>query len=112
MLLPHISKTRLRVSLTRSICLTKNYCSAECSIADGAAHAVCCQDLLNVDPRKLKVGGKGKVEHANEKLEAWKAELLEGNGEQFSKNFTEVVSKVNKVKLKDRNTEHEMNEVD
>ena len=98
--------------LTRSICLTKNYCSKGCSISDGAAHTVCCQDLLNVDKRKLKVGGKQKVEDADEKLEAWKAELLEGEDEKFSTIFTEVVSKVKKVKLKDRKTEQGMNEVD
>ena len=38
------------------------YYLKECSIADGAAHAVCCQDLLNVDARKVKVGEKKKVE--------------------------------------------------
>ena len=63
-----------------------------------------------MDARKLKVGGNEKVEVADKKLEAWKAELLEGECEEFSTNFNEVVSKVNRVKLK--NTAHEMNEVD
>ena len=62
--------------------------------------------------KKLKVGGNEKVELADKKLEAWKAELLEGEDEKFSTIFSEVVSKVNKVKLKDRNTEHEISEVD
>ena len=65
-----------------------------------------------MDKRKLKVGGKQKVEDADEKLEGWKAELLEGEDEKFSTIFTEVVSKVKKVKLKDRKTEQGMNEVD
>ena len=52
------------------------------------------------------------MEDADEKLEAWKAELLEGEDEKFSTIFTEVVSKVKKVKLKDRKTEQGMNEVD
>ena len=65
-----------------------------------------------MDKRKLKVGGKQKVEDADEKLEAWKAELLEGEDEKFSTIFSEVVSKVKKVKLKDRKTEQGMNEVD
>ena len=65
-----------------------------------------------MDARKLKVGGNEKVELADKKLEAWKAELLEGEDEKFSTIFSEVVSKVKKVKLKDRNTEHEISEVD
>ena len=65
-----------------------------------------------MDARKLKFGGNEKVEFADQKLEAWKAELLEGEDEKFCTIFSEVVSKVNKVKLKDRNTEHEISEVD
>ena len=83
-----------------SICLTKNYCSKECSIADKGVHTICCRDLLNVDVRKQKKGGKIRVENSNKSFEDWqKRGKLDNPGPEFSALFTEVVSKVKKVKV-------------
>ena len=87
----------------RSICLTKNYCSKECSKADEAVHSVCCQNLLEVDKRKWKKGGKAKVEKANQNLDAY----LRLN--HHNPYVTEVVDKMKKVKVK---REEKCSEVD
>ena len=88
------------ISVFRSICLTKIYCSAECSIADKSVHTVCCGDLFNVDARKLKKGGKMRRENSDRSFESWQRKgKLENPGPEFSSVLTEVVSKVKKVKV-------------
>ena len=57
----------------RSRCRTKNYCSQICRDADDAVHKVCChpdKDLQKIDQRKVKIGGKDKVEAANAELDS------------------------------------------
>ena len=63
-------------------------------------HTVCCSNLLSVDKRKLKVGGKEKAEKAIEKLEEMKNEMVQEGDEKYSTLFDELVSKVEKVKLR------------
>ena len=89
---------------SRSICLTKNYCSKECSKADEAVHSVCCKNLLDVDKRKRKESGKGKVERANQNLD-----LFRSSWEKQIPNVNEVVNKMKKVKVK---KEEKVSEVD
>ena len=88
----------------RSICLTKNYCSKECSKADEAVHSVCCKNLLDVDKRKWKESGKGKVERANQNLD-----LFRSRWEKQIPNVNKVVNKMKKVKVK---KEEKVSEVD
>ena len=90
-------------SHTRSICLTKNYCSKECSKADEAVHSVCCKNLLDVDKRKWKKGGQAKVEKANQNLDFFRRDC------EKVPNVNEVVDKMKKVKVK---KEEKVSEVD
>ena len=99
--------------LFRSICLTKNYCSKECSIADRSVHKVCCRDLLNVDKRKQKKGGKLRVENSIKSFEDWQMSgKLDNPGTEFSSLLTEVVSKVKKVKVKSDKKEKKGNNLE
>ena len=61
---------------------------------------MCCSNLLSVDKRKLKAGGKEKAEKAIEKLEEMKNEMVQEGDEKYSTLFDELVSKVEKVKLR------------
>ena len=87
----------------RSICLTKNYCSKECSKADEAVHSVCCKNLLDVDKRKWKENGKAKVERADQGLDFFRSRW------EKVPNVNEVVDKMKKVKVK---KEEKVSEVD
>ena len=94
--------------------MTKNYCSKECLVADETVHTVCCKNLLLVDKRKVKKGGKVKKETANQNLENWQSHCqnLVPN-EQTQTVLTEVVSKVKKVKVKrDKKRGGSVSEVD
>ena len=51
----------------RSLCKTKNYCSKTCRNSDDKVHKVCCREGGQVDERKVKIGGKQKVEVADAK---------------------------------------------
>ena len=58
----------------RSKCLTKNYCSQVCRDADDAAHKVCCnpdEEQRRIEERKVRIGGKDKVEAANAQVDAF-----------------------------------------
>ena len=104
----------LNFLFTRMWCRTKNYCSKECLVADESVHTVCCKNLLQVDKRKVKKGGKVKAEMANQNLEDWQSRCqnLVPN-EQTQTLLAEVVSKVKKVKVKrDRKKVREVTEVD
>ena len=48
----------------RSKCKTKYYCSKTCRRADEDVHKGCCKEGNQVDERKVKIGGKEKVEVA------------------------------------------------
>ena len=86
--------------ISRSICLTKNYCSKECSIADKSVHNVCCRNLLGVEKRKQKKDGRVRAENSNKNFEEWqKRGKVDNPGPEFSAVLNEVVSKVKKVKV-------------
>ena len=58
----------------RSKCLTKNYCSQVCRDADDAVHKVCCnpdKGQRRIEERKVKTGGKDKVEAANARVDSF-----------------------------------------
>ena len=99
---------------TRTFCLTKNYYSKECLVADRTVHTVCCKNLLQVDKRKVKEGGKVKVEMANQNLEDWQSHCQNlVPDEQIHTVLNEIVSKVKKVKVKrDKKKEGRISEVD
>ena len=59
------------------------------------------RDLLNVDERKHKKGGKFRVENSIKSLEEWERRgKLDNPGPEFSSLLTEVVSKVKRVKVR------------
>ena len=87
----------------RTYCLTKNYCGKDCLQADQAVHAVCCSNLMDVDRRKWKKGGKAKEENANKVLETFQdfSECDDiGIDVQTQASLSEIVSKMKKVKVK------------
>ena len=100
--------------MTRSFCLTKNYCSKECFVADEAVHKVCCKNLLDVDKRKVKKGGKVKLERANQKVEDFQRNSLSEHllPREYTQTLTEVVSKMKKVKVKAEKRKGNVSEVD
>ena len=58
----------------RSKCRTKNYCSQVCRDADDAVHKVCCnpdKEQRRIEERKVKIGGKDKVEAANATVDSY-----------------------------------------
>ena len=84
------------LSMPRSFCLTKNYCSQECRDADQAVHTFCCKNLLYVDKRKRKKGGKTKPEEAEQALKSNVRQYYQcyPNAQQLDgKHLTEFVSK-------------------
>ena len=58
---------------------------------------MCCNNLMEVDRRKWKKGGKEKEEKANQNLEALQSPIQQG---PLSASYNEVVSKMKKVKVK------------
>ena len=50
------------------MCKTKNYCSKICRKADDNFHKVCCKQGNQVEERKVKIGGREKVEVADAAL--------------------------------------------
>ena len=98
-------------SPSRSICLTKFYCSTACFKADEAAHSVCCKSLLEVDERKKKKGGKARVEGVNQMVESFQNNLaIATKPSQAIAN--EAVSRIRKVKVKGHTQEENVSEVD
>ena len=71
----------------RSLCKTKNYCSKGCRTKDEEVHKVCCKEKT-VNERKLKIGGKERVEVASKRLDRM-SEAING-----SPMYKEVVSKI------------------
>ena len=73
-------------------------------------HIPDCRDLLNVDERKQKKGGKFTVENSIKSLEEWERRgKLDNPGPEFSSLLTEVVSKVKKVKVNSDKEEKRVN---
>ena len=101
--------------MTRSFCLTKNYCSKECFAADADVHEICCKNLLDVDKRKqVKKGGKVKIERAEQKLDEYQRKSLSQHllPRECTQALTEVVSKMKKVKVKAEKRREKVSEVD
>ena len=100
--------------MTRSFCLTKNYCSKECFVADEAVHKVCCKKLLDVEKRKVKKGGKVKLKRADQKVDDFQRNTLSQHllPKDYTQTLTEVVSKMKKVKVKAEKRKGNVSEVD
>ena len=98
----HLSKYNLLFSL-RSLCLTKNYCSIECRLADDAFHDLCCKDHAVVDRRKKKKGGSVlKAEEAEKALkrsiQRYDLSFPEGKSLDDPKVFSDLLAKSKKDK--------------
>ena len=95
--------------MTRSFCLTKNYCSQECRDADQAVHTVCCKNLLDVDKRKWKGSGKAKAEEAEEALKSHVSQYYQcyPNAQQLDgKHLTEAMYHLPSAHLPPPNLTH------
>ena len=79
----------------RSLCKTKNYCSAACRNADDSVHEVCCRQG-QVEERKVKKGGKEKPALADQNISLFSSLITEENEESIKN----VLSKVKKLRLK------------
>ena len=89
----------------RSKCLTKNYCSQVCRDADDAVHKVCCnpdKEQRRIEERKVKIGGKDKVEAANAEIEFFGKFMMSKLPLHFNpaevKSVGEVIEKTKKTK--------------
>ena len=96
------SRYNLPFSL-RSLCLTKNYCSIECRLADDAFHDLCCKDHAVVDRRKMKKGGSVlKAEEAEKALkrsiQRYDLSFPEGKRLDDPKVFSDLLAKSKKDK--------------
>ena len=99
--------------IIRSFCLTKNYCGKECLKADLDVHTVCCKNLLDVDKRKRKKGGKEKEETASLNLEAFQTRSqLNLHQDEHQTQLKEVVSNMKKMKVKEHKKKAKVSEVD
>ena len=87
--------------ISRSTCLTKNYCSTECASADKAAHKHCCgDDPLGSDPRKWKLEREDK---ANQNLKKFKQTLQQTIHDAENKAIvSEVMSKFKELEVKEK----------
>ena len=87
--------------ISRSTCLTKNYCSTECASADKAAHKHCCEDdPLGSDPRKWKLE---REDQANQLLKDLKQNLQETFHEAKNEAIvSEVMSKFKELEVKEK----------
>ena len=86
----------------RSKSLTKNYCSKICWHADDAVHKVCCspdKELRQIEERKVKVGGKEKVEASNAGMD-FLSEHVSSSAPSptLGNNFQEIIKKTKKSK--------------
>ena len=86
----------------RSKCLTKNYCSQTCRNADDGVLNVCCnkdKSLQLIDERKVKVGGKEKVEMANSRSDEWASRFTSSLSHRLAlaKNVQKIFSRVKKA---------------
>ena len=99
--------------IIRSFCLTKNYCGKECLKADLDVHTVCCKNLLDVDKRKWKKGGKEKEETASLNLEAFQTHFQKNlHQDEHQTQLKEVVSNIKKIKVKKHKKKGKVSEVD
>ena len=83
----------------RSLCKTKNYCSAACRNADDSVHEVCCRQG-QVEERKVKKGGKEKPALADQNISLFSSLVAEGDEGVSEESIKKVLSKVNKLRLK------------
>ena len=86
----------------RSKCLTKNYCSQTCRNADDGVHKICCnkdKSLQLIDERKVKVGGKEKVEMANSRSDEWANRFTSSLSHRpaLAKNVQKIFSRAKKA---------------
>ena len=89
--------------ISRSTCLTKNYCSTECASADKAAHKHCCEDdPLGSDPRKWKLE---REEQANRDLKEFKQRAQQNVSKYnaYTKaTLSEVLSNFKELKVEEK----------
>merc|ERR1719222_1823542 len=103
----------------RSKCLTKNYCSQVCRDADDAVHKVCCnpdERERRIDERKIKIGGKEKVEAAKAKVDSFEKHMSPSLA-RYPEWAEEVMEKIKKKtkpreKLAKKKEEGQIEEVD
>ena len=97
----------------RSKCRTKNYCSQVCRDADDAAHKVCCnpdKGQRRIEERKVKIGGKDKVEAANSEIDSFGQRMMSGmTNPEAVKKMEEIIKKT-KPRVKKKETQ--IDEVD
>ena len=115
----------------RSLCKTKNYCSKVCRKADDDFHKVCCEQGLQVDERKVKIGGQAKVEAADAAVKdglkrsvseqalllECSSKLLNSRTRDFEEGLRHQTNLMMKIELKEERKlkdaeEREFNEVD
>ena len=115
----------------RSLCKTKNYCSKVCRKADDDFHKVCCEQGLQVDERKVKIGGQAKVEAADAAVKdglkrsvseqalllECSSKLLNSRTRDFEEGLRHQTNLMRKIELKEERKlkdaeEREFNEVD
>jgi len=99
----------------RSICLKKNYCSPECSIADKAVHTTCCENPVEVEKRKVKNNGDSRRGNSNQQLEEYKRLVTQRaveHGPVLEHFVTEAMSKLKKMRLKEDRKKGHLPEVD
>ena len=83
----------------RSLCKTKNYCSAACRNADDSVQEVCCGQG-QVEERKVKKGGKEKPALAEQNISLFSSMVAEENEDVSEESIKNVPSKVKKLRLK------------
>ena len=82
-------------------CLTKTYCSEECSVKDERKHLEFCKK--DVEERKVKGGAKARVEAGLKLLEVGMEEALKlEQAEEDKKRMVEVKELCEKQKGKDK----------
>ena len=97
----------------RSKCRTKNYCSPVCRGADDAAHKVCCdpdEEQRRIEERKVKIGGRDKVEAANAQADAFGKHMTPSLA-RYPEFAEEVMGKITK-KTKPREKEKKDTQID
>ena len=87
--------------ISRSTCLTKNYCSKECASADKAAHKHCCEDdPLGSDPRKWKLE---REDQANRDLKKFKLYAQQNASDSKTKaTLSEVLSNFKELEVEEK----------
>ena len=104
----------------RSKCRTKNYCSQVCRGADDAAQVCCDPDKgpRRIEVRKVKTGGKDKVEAANATVDSFDKQLTRdmssgAYGPEWVNLAEKVLGKVKKkTNSREKKKETQIDEVD